>query len=1028
MSRNPPHDPVELEARPEPAWLWDGERGRIVWANRAGVAFWSEATLLDLIDRRFDSEPDAVRQIADLARTLDGDECRHLRFVFHPRGAERALTAACSMAPLGGGRTGVLLVVEGEAAAIEHDETRPRLFAALIDALPIALAVFDRHASLVYANAACRDLMAGADGRFGAGLAGWFGDEARARELIEQGIGVGGASEVETVLCRFGPRAHRVTVSRLTAPIHGRLALMFLFEDIEDRRRVALDQEATLKRLAAAPGGTADISFTLDGTLTITAMSPGSATFLGVDGARFVGAQWEEAAPGLGIMLSPGAQAELAAMRRVHGVVADLAHSEQGLGAVFNAVPEPAGDGGAGVLRCTLSVITDWGLAGPAGVAEPSHPRAPGAGRPPAGAREDENGGGRARHGGPDGGDDATLYAIARAIAAHAGGDAAEDITPGAAPPGEEAARGGESGDAAGDDEIESDADGSAQVAAALRIVGGVDHAGAGGAAPAAAPALDAALLEDLAEPALVHRAFSVVGANQRFCRLMGADGTRADLGGANLLTLFADERPKLFALQSRFDDAAPGGADRAERLALRARVAGRGPVELIATIERVTFAGEPAMLMRFAGSAADPSDGSVAERTGETRAERAPARSVAIEGAAAAAALPPDTPASDDELGAVRERERELRAILNSAADGIATLDGDGRIRTFNPSAEAIFARQADDAVGRRLSSLLDGESARTVDAYLQSVGERGVAGLYREGREVTAVRPDATTVPLFVTIGPMQVADGPRFCAVVRDITRQKQSEIELRRARDEATQASSQKSDFLARISHELRTPLNAIIGFSEVMGEEKFGPIANDRYKGYLADIRTSGEHLLSLINDLLDLSKIEAGKLELNFASVGLDGLIQQCLKIMQPQAARERVIMRVSSPDDLPAVVADERALRQILLNLLSNAIKFTPPGGQVIVSTVLDEDGSLQIRIRDTGPGMTASELERALEPFGQVDLAQARSAVPGTGLGLPLTKALTEANRAELRIESTPGAGTLVLVVFPPERVLAG
>ena len=206
----------------------------------------------------------------------------------------------------------------------------------------------------------------------------------------------------------------------------------------------------------------------------------------------------------------------------------------------------------------------------------------------------------------------------------------------------------------------------------------------------------------------------------------------------------------------------------------------------------------------------------------------------------------------------------------------------------------------------------------------------------------------------------------------------------------------------------------------------MTTEKFGPLANDRYKGYVNDIHSSGGHLLSLINDLLDLSKVEAGKLELDFTSVNLADIIQQCIGIMQPEAGRERIIIRSSVADKLPPVVADQRSIRQIVLNLLSNAIKFTDAGGQVIVSALSDDAGRVQIRVKDTGIGMSKDELQRALEPFRQIE-HPGRGQMKGTGLGLPLTKALTEANRAEFTIESEPENGTLVQITFPTTRVLA-
>jgi signal transduction histidine kinase len=206
----------------------------------------------------------------------------------------------------------------------------------------------------------------------------------------------------------------------------------------------------------------------------------------------------------------------------------------------------------------------------------------------------------------------------------------------------------------------------------------------------------------------------------------------------------------------------------------------------------------------------------------------------------------------------------------------------------------------------------------------------------------------------------------------------------------------------------------------------MMEERFGPIGNERYRGYLKDIHASGGHLVSLVNDLLDLSKIEAGKLDLTFTSVDLNGLVQQCVALMQPQANRERIIIRTSLAPALPPVMVDARSIRQIALNLLSNSIKFTGAGGQVIVSTAVADHGEAVLRVRDTGLGMSEKEIEAALEPFRQL-ATSTRWGSGGTGLGLPLTKALAEANRASFAIKSAVNAGTLVEITFPAARVAA-
>ena len=233
-----------------------------------------------------------------------------------------------------------------------------------------------------------------------------------------------------------------------------------------------------------------------------------------------------------------------------------------------------------------------------------------------------------------------------------------------------------------------------------------------------------------------------------------------------------------------------------------------------------------------------------------------------------------------------------------------------------------------------------------------------------------------------------------------------------------------ATAARADFLPR-SATIRTPLNAIIGFSEIMAQEKFGPVGNERYRQYLKDIHTSGTHLLSLVNDLLDLSRIEAGKLELNFAPVALNPLAQECVASLQPQANRERVLIRTALSPRLPPVTADARSVRQIVRNLLANSTRFAGAGGQVIVSTTLTDLGEVVLRVRESGSGMSEQDIALALAPFRQVATAVGRG--PGGNLGLPLAKALAEANRATFRIRSEPNVGTLIEVAFPPERVVA-
>jgi signal transduction histidine kinase len=231
-----------------------------------------------------------------------------------------------------------------------------------------------------------------------------------------------------------------------------------------------------------------------------------------------------------------------------------------------------------------------------------------------------------------------------------------------------------------------------------------------------------------------------------------------------------------------------------------------------------------------------------------------------------------------------------------------------------------------------------------------------------------------------------------------------------------------AASRRLDFLAKVSHEVRTPLNSILGFTELMLQERFGAIGNARYTGYIEDIHQSGLYALSLLNDLLDISKIEAGKFELDFTAVEVPELVEDCVNSLQPLAKRSRIVLRTSLAEKLPCIVADPRRLKQILLNLLTNAIKFTKEGGQVIVSGTM-VDGELRLRVHDNGVGMTKDEIAFAMQPFHQLDTAPRKQS--GTGLGLPVTKALVDANRARLVLTSEPGVGTSADVIFPAERL---
>jgi PAS domain S-box-containing protein len=495
----------------------------------------------------------------------------------------------------------------------------------------------------------------------------------------------------------------------------------------------------------------------------------------------------------------------------------------------------------------------------------------------------------------------------------------------------------------------------------------------------------DTSIIGKLPVPLLIHSGDELHYANDEFLNLTGYDTLEdlADAGG--LGAVFADPYA---------DDGASDGTDRT--LKLKTRDGQEFPIEAI--LRSVPWRGGKALML-------------VVRRSGEDDAPAAILHAVADE------QTQPDIPE-------LKARIAEMRTIIDTATDGVVLIGRDGTIRSISRPAEALFGFDSDEVTGKPFASLFAIESQRAARDYLEGLSEPGVASVLNDGREVIGREAQGRFIPLFMTIGRLPSESG--FCAVVRDITQWKRAEEDLTQARAVAERASSQKTDFLARISHEIRTPLNAIIGFSELMVDEKFGPVANDRYRDYLRDINRSGNHVLDLVNDLLDISKIEAGQQEMDYEAVSLNDTLAETVAMMQPQANRERVIIRSSFASRLPEVVADLRSVRQIALNILSNAIRYTQAGGQVIVSTAYETSGDVVMRVRDTGIGMSQAEIEQALKPFKQIN-ALKRGRGDGTGLGLPLTKAMVEANRARFTINSTPGEGTLVEVAFPSTRVLA-
>ncbi|WGM32118.1 ATP-binding protein [Brevundimonas sp. NIBR11] len=383
---------------------------------------------------------------------------------------------------------------------------------------------------------------------------------------------------------------------------------------------------------------------------------------------------------------------------------------------------------------------------------------------------------------------------------------------------------------------------------------------------------------------------------------------------------------------------------------------------------------------------------------------------------------------------------ENRLRDGIESVSDAFVLFDKHGRLILWNQAFKDAFGF-ADEAVRKgamkdelnRIAALAIKEErpsaegragAREVELYdgrVLQLAERftGDGGTVVTAADVTAIRRQE--------LERQRAADSLRTMVDQLETSQEKLSllarKYEVAMTRAEA--ANQAKSEFLANMSHELRTPLNAINGFSEIMAGEMFGPLGDPKYKGYAADILKSGQHLLSLINDILDMAKIEAGKMTLHYEPVDLIEVCEDAIRLMRGKAQDSGLTLSLQAPD-LPEIDADYRGLKQVMLNLISNAVKFTPEGGEITVAlSRLDQD-RVRIAVTDTGIGIAAADLARLAQPFEQVE-GQHSKTTQGTGLGLSLTKALIELHKGEMLMESEPGVGTTVSFDIPMKRPVA-
>jgi PAS domain S-box-containing protein len=362
------------------------------------------------------------------------------------------------------------------------------------------------------------------------------------------------------------------------------------------------------------------------------------------------------------------------------------------------------------------------------------------------------------------------------------------------------------------------------------------------------------------------------------------------------------------------------------------------------------------------------------------------------------------------------------LLEIVNSVQSPVFVKDEQLRFAFLNEAFCKLLGRPHDSLIGLTDYDVVPPEQA----ALFQEVDRKVLATGVSHESEEKLTGADGIEFWLFTRKSTVTVRSGERYVVgVISDITERKRMEKDLIAAKLQAEDANRAKSMFLANMSHELRTPLNAVIGFAEIINNELLGAINEPRYRDYAGDIHSSGKRLLQLINDILDMTKVEAGTYQLREDVCDLTKLVGDAIALVQNPAIQNEVTVRVDMSDDIPFLFADERSVRQVLVNVLSNAIKFTPKGGDVAVSARLEPDGAIALAVVDTGIGMAQDDIPQALSPFRQLEGSHGRK-YGGTGLGLSLIKAMLDLHEGALHVDSKLGAGTTVTAKFPPRRTI--
>jgi len=374
-----------------------------------------------------------------------------------------------------------------------------------------------------------------------------------------------------------------------------------------------------------------------------------------------------------------------------------------------------------------------------------------------------------------------------------------------------------------------------------------------------------------------------------------------------------------------------------------------------------------------------------------------------------------------------LRASEARLQGILKIAPEAVIVIDKAQNVQHFNRSAERMFGYDSSDMVGKSLDRLLPhhvrGKHVQYVEEFATSPDD---FRLMNNRAEISGVRRDGSSFPATASLSKIMVGGEQIFVAMVTDITERKQVEEAIIASKEEAEMANRAKSEFLANMSHELRTPLNAILGFSHMLKHEMFGPHSDPRYADYATAVNVSGTHLLQIINDILDISKIEAGEAIVQDTPVDVQQCVLGCISMTAVRTREANVTVSLDTSESLPHLRADERHVKQIVLNLLSNAIKFTPTGGRIAVSAHLNSKSCIQIDVIDTGIGIAPEDIEKVLRPFGQVAKSHQRTH-EGSGLGLPISASLMKLHGGNLSISSVVEEGTTVSVIFPADRTLS-